>query len=554
MDILWLEAVVRELDGTVTDTRINKIHQPNADTLIFKLWTGRETLRLLISLDSRFSRLHLTARVYPNPFTPPRFCQLLRSRLSALTSVRQRDGERIVEFTFSGKDKDYLLIAELTGRHSNLILVDDEGRIIDALKRVDGGSEGRSIQPGIDYQGPPRRERFDLRRESPSVPETVSSVEGFRKWLLAELTPMSKEQANRLSAQMASEESPQDILRNFRDRLLGNDYQPRLVETEQGRSLNLFSVDVDEPSVQKFSTISEALDTYYYPLQFESGQIGDGRELVTLVKREVKKLRKRRENIAAEEEKKSDFDDRRHLGDLLLANLHMIQRGMESVEVVDYIMTPPAQVVIKLDPRLSPQENAEFCFKRYKKDKRGMGHVCRRLQETDDELAWFEGLALSLEDADSPEELQEVRQELIDAGFITQKRMDRVHRKPSSGASNLNRAISPSGLTILWGKNNRSNDEVSSRQTAKDDLWFHAYNQPGCHLVLKRGDRKGELPEEDILFAASLAAGYSRGRHDHKVEVMVADGKTVHKPKGVRPGLVTVNSYRTLVVHPKRQE
>ena len=183
-----------------------------------------------------------------------------------------------------------------------------------------------------------------------------------------------------------------------------------------------------------------------------------------------------------------------------------------------------------------------------------MGHVSRRLQETDDELSWFEGLLLALEDAESPEELQEIRQELLDAGVLKQQRIDPVRRKKEVSLPKLNSTVSPSGLDILWGKNNRSNDEISTRQTEKDDLWFHAHNQPGCHLVLKRGERKGELPDEDVMFAASIAAGYSRGRHDHKVEVMVTEGKNVRKPKGARPGLVTVNSYRAVIVPPMRME
>lgn len=555
MDIFWLEAVIRELDGTVTNTRINKIHQPTADTLIFRLWTGRETLRLLVSLDGRYSRLHLTERDYPNPFTPMRFCQLLRSRLSALLSVRQRAGERIVEFAFRGKDSDYQLIAELTGRHSNLILVDGEGQIVDALKRVDGGAEGRSVQPGIDYCYPQRQDRFDLRRELPIVPETVRSTEDFRSWLMEELTPMTRSQATRLAADVADGKEPEAVLQRFRKYLVDAVYQPRIVGLNQKESLKLFPDHEDETCpVQTFSSASEALDAYYYPLQFQSGQIGDGRELEVLVGREIKKLQKRRDNIAGEEEKKSDFDERRQWGDLLLANLHLIQRGMEEVEVTDYSRTPPAQVMIKLDPRLSPQENAEACFKRYKKEKRGMGHVSRRLQETEDELIWFEGLSLALEDAESPEELQEIRQELLDAGVLKQQRTDPVRRRNTVSTPKLNSAISPSGMEILWGKNNRSNDEISTRQTGKEDLWFHAHNQPGCHLVLKRGERKGDLPDEDILFAASLAAGYSRGRHDHKVEVMVTEGKNVRKPKGARPGLVTVNSYRSLIVPPARTE
>lgn len=554
MDIFWLEAVVRELEGTVTDTRINKIHQPTVDTLILKLWTGRETLRLLISLNSRYSRIHLTEQDYPNPFTPPRFCQLLRARLSALTGVRQLSGERIVELSFRGKDQDYLLITELTGRHGNLILVDESGRIVDALKRIDGGEEGRSIRPGGEYVCPQLKERRDIRQVSVVVPETVDTSEEFREWLMAELTPMSRAQASHLAKQVEQGEEPDTVLQMFKNILVDEKFNPRIVELEQGPRLELFPNSDEEGSIRTFSTVSEALDDYYYSLQFQSGQIGDGRELSNLVDREVKKLRKRRNNIAAEEEKKSDFDERRQWGDLLLANLHLIQRGMKEVEVVDYNRNPPASVLIPLDSRLSPQENAEACFKRYKKEKRGMGHVSRRLQETEDELAWFEGLALALDDAESPEELAEIRQELVEAGVIKLQRTDHVHRRAQGREPNLNRTISPSGMVVLWGRNNRSNDEVSARQTAKDDLWFHAHNQPGCHLVLKRGERKGELPEEDILFAGSLAAGYSCGRHDNKVEVMVAEGKAVHRPKGAKPGLVTVSTYRTIVVPPKRLE
>ncbi|MDT8420324.1 MAG: NFACT RNA binding domain-containing protein [Desulfuromonadales bacterium] len=553
MDIFWLEAVVKELEGTVTDTRINKIHQPTADTLILRLWNGRQTLRLLITLDSRYSRLHLTECDYPNPFTPPRFCQLLRARLAALTGLRQVPGERIVEFSFRGKDGDYLLMAELLGRHANLVLVDRHMRIVDALKRVSGAAGERSIQPGEMYRLPQHRVHIDLRRELPRVPDEFRSATAFANWLLASLVPMSRFEANRLAAQVAEGRDCQAVLGEFRERLLKGECQPRISGGGEGAELLLFPDVADSSAdVQCFSAPSAALDAYFYPLQFHTGQIADGRELVELVRRQIKKLQKRRENIAAEELQKEDFDQRRKWGELLLSHLHLVKRGMKEVEVTDYHQQPPQQVVIRLDPKLTPQENTEACFKRYKKEKRGLGHISRRLQETEAELDWFEGLALALDEAATPAELEDVRRDLLEAGFIQPLRTDRVHRQSVPAESHLLRDVSPSGLTILWGRNNRSNDEISTRQTGKEDLWFHAYNQPGCHLVLKRGEHKGELDDEDILYAASLAAGYSRGRHDHKVEVMVAEGRAVHKPKGTRPGLVTVKAYRTLVVQPRR--
>jgi len=553
MDIFWLTAVVDEVCGTVAGSSVNKIYQPTAETLIFKLWTGRSTVRLLVSVDSRFGRLHLTEKEYPNPFTPPRFCQLLRARLSTICRIEQLGDDRIVAFTVTGREGDYRLIAELTGRFGNLILIDHQGRIVDALHRVQKNEGHRAILPGITYCLPEQQARVDLKQEVPRVPGSVQTAQEFKGWLLDQVRPMSVQQAAALAREFSQGTSATAILARFRQKLVKRQHAPRMVEESTGPALRLFEGECDETVVQRFETASAALDDYYYARQFTAGQIGEGRDIAIVVARALKKLHKRHDNISKEQQKTETFEQRRAIGNLLLANLHRIKRGMDVVDVVDYTTDPPQTITVDLDPRLTPQENAQRYFARYKKEKRGVDHVARRLKETETEIAWLEEIELSIAEAKTPDALEEVRNALSDAGLIRTRETPATRQKKKAGPV-LRRTISPSGLTILWGRNPRSNDEISVRHTRAEDLWFHAHNQPGCHLVLQRGDRKGPLPEEDIYFAATLAAGYSRGQNDHKVEVMVTEGKQVKKPKGVPPGLVTVKQYRTLTVPPRRME
>lgn len=261
---------------------------------------------------------------------------------------------------------------------------------------------------------------------------------------------------------------------------------------------------------------------------------------------------KRQENIARQQQQGESFAQRRQLGELLLANLHLVTKGERQLEVTDWTRTPPAQVIIPLQPELSPQQNAAQFFKRYKKEKRGVDHIERRQQETAAELAWLDNLLLALDEAISSVDLNEIGQELRAAGLLKATKSEPPNRYKPPAQPMVHQALTPNGLRLFWGRNNRSNDYLSSTLTDRDDLWFHAQNMPGCHLVLKRDGRKSDFAAEDIQFAAEFAAGYSRGKDAAKVEVMLTHGRNVSRPKGARPGLVTVSEYRTLIVVPRR--
>lgn len=464
MKIELLENLIAELAGQITGSRIAKIHQPSAELFVFRLWNGRENLKLLISVAPQEARIHLTEQAFPNPFTPPRFCQLLRARLSRITGIRQLNDDRIVELACQGPKGDCRLVIELTGKSSNLILLDSAGCIVDVLKRQSGGR----IALGAVYTYP--------------------------------------------------------------DKLA-------------------LAVDGDHKSVSAGDTaVSEAVEKLYTEQCAVSATDLTAR-LNKLMAKEQKRLQRRLKNIRQEQDRQQGFERYRQQGDLLLANMHLLKKGMQSVSVVNYYLQPPGEEDIILDPLLNPQDNAEKYYKRYKKARRGLEHSTRRISETEQELRWLEQLAYQLQESSSPADISLIADELKQAGLLKEKtaKLPRVHR---SATAEYKETTSPTGYKILWGTNSRQNDALSTRLLNKGDLWFHAHRCPGSHVVLKADSGFGAFADADIAFAASIAAAFSRAKQDSKVEVMYAAAKEVKKPPRAKPGMVTVKQYNTLMVKP----
>ena len=471
MDFDLINNVVAELAELLTGSRVAKIYQPSPEILIFKLWTGRETLRLLVSAEGSKSRIHLTEQTWPNPHIPPRFCQLLRARISRINSIEVVNRDRIVQLKCAGKHGDCLLMIELTGKNSNLALLDTDGLIIDVLKRVAGGENRRSLLAGEKYHFPEK-----------------------------------KQFSTEIQTELREEVEPEDSWN-------------MIVEKHYSRD-----------AVAK------------HKMDFRQ-------QLLSTIQRHRKKLQKRIVSIEKELVLQENGDRYRQFGDLLLANLYTIKPNAESIELINYYSQPEERVVILLDPLLSPQQNAEKYFKKYKKARRGREHGERRRAETQTELAWIEQLEYQLRDAVKNSDIEEIADELRREGLLKEK--NNLHKKRTLQPSKPHEGLSPSGCKILWGRNNRQNDELSTRIAKSGDLWFHAQNIPGSHVLLQV-PAGTKVAEEDILYAAALAAGYSRARNDNKVDVMVADAKFIHKPVGSKAGLVTVLHYKTLLVKPFR--
>lgn len=469
-----LVKVVAELNENLAGARINKIYQPDEHLVVMKLWNGVATFPLLLSAAPTACRIHLTDREFLNPALPPRFCQLLRARISKILSFEIANNDRVVRMECSGKQGDCVLYVELIGSTSNMVLCRKDDVVIDCLKRTTKDGSGRDCQAGAVYRLPEKNKEFEIDRN---------------------LCPPAGEQPfpwNRHAEALALEKSTTGSRQELKEQLKAS------------------------------------------------------------VRKQLKKLTKRIENIESDLKRQSDFERNKHFGELLLANLHQVKKGMESVRLDDYYRDPPESVVIPLDPLVSPQENAQKYFQRFKKYKNGADHSRRRLEETQSEFDWLVQLEYQLDDEVERADVEEIAQELRGAGLVREK--NRLHGRRTQRLSGPREATSPTGFKVLWGRNNSLNDQLSTRLLKKGDLWFHAFQVPGAHVVLKTEGRPEQVGDDDILFAASIAAGYSKLKNDTRVEVMIAEPDAVKKPKNARPGQVVVTKFRTISVEPTRIE
>ncbi len=471
MEYSLIKKVVEELNEGVLPARIAKIYQPDAHVIIFKVWNGRTTFRLLLSAEPGKSRLHLTDREFINPARPPRFCQLLRSRVTHIDSIALKNDDRVVSIRCKGEAGSVFLIAELTGKHPNLILTTEDQTIIDALNRVEPGcGGGRKVRAGLPYLFP-----------------------------------------------------------------------------ESGAMANVSDQQLDEPIDGDFP----------YNEYAESRGVGRSEErqdlhqrLIKLVKKQKQKIGKRLSRIEDDLALQENSEEYKIRGELLLANLHQLKRGMATVAVDNYYCDPPQTITIELDPVLDGQANAQRYFKIFKKYRRGVDHNLRRLEESEAELRWLNGLDYQLHDAVNKSDIEDISEELRHIGLL--KDAGSLNARRTTISSEPRETTSPSGLMIIWGRNNRQNDQVTTRMAKEGDLWFHAHKIPGSHVVLKTAG--GQAQEEDILFAAGIAAGYSKAKTDNKVEVIEARVRNVEKKKGNLPGQVFVKDYKVRLVAPLRIE
>ena len=471
MEYVLLKKVVEELNEMILPAKISKIYQPDANNIVFKLWNGRANYRLLLSAKPGESRIHITDRDFINPSRPPRFCQLLRARIAHIENISVKEDDRIVSMMCKGEKGVTQLIAELIGKHPNLILVNEENIIIDSLNRIESGSGHRPVYAGVSY----------------TCPESHHSVEK-----------------------------------------LGT----------------LFDVPTDKDLP--------------YNAYAESIGAGNGSEkrqdlhqqLIKLVSRQKKKVAKRLKHIEDDLTTQENAEEYKIRGELILANLHQLKRGMEDAVLLNYYADPPENLTVVLDPVLDGQQNAQRYFKTYKKFRRGVDHHLRRMEESEEELDWLDALEYQLNDYVKKSDIEDIAEELRRAGLL--KDAGSLNAKRTTATSGPREATSPSGLKVIWGRNNRQNDQVTTRLAKSGDIWFHAHKIAGAHVVLKTAG--GSAEEEDILFAAGIAAGYSKAKKDNKVEVIEASVKNVEKKKGSHPGQVFVKDYKVRLVAPLRIE
>lgn len=535
MDYFYLHALVRQLQPQLQGALLNKVYQPHDHLIILRLWNGGRQQRLLIDLRAETLGMYLTDTPYRNPVRPPRFCQLLRARLHRLINIQIDERDRIVTLEFAGKQgKTYRLLIELLGRARNVLLLDEHHRIVDYMLRVKHPGP-RTPVVGQPYTALISCAQIPLQDILPNISVATQDEAITTQWLMHHIFPMSTTVAGALCQKMATNST---VSRAVVDDFVTSWQKGYLQPCAHRHVLTMTASDVP-----LLINLSEFAERHYSSM---AGITGQHDELAKAVKKGLKKLHQRQGKIEQQIDTCLLADEQRKIGELLLANLHEIRRGMREVCVLDYYQNPPVALIIPLDSAKLPQANAELYFKRYRKGKRGLDHCERRQQETIDEIEWLQHIEQQLNDEVAAADLDMIRQELIETGYYVPQTAIQRDTRQVAAASLAKRGRTPNGWEIIWGNNNKTNDYITKNLLKPMDLWFHAHNVPGCHVILKNAG--AAVDDVDLYHAASIAARHSRAAKDNRVDVMVTEGKWVQRIKGAPSGLVKVKQYRVVTV------
>ncbi len=578
LDALCLSGVIHELSGALTGGRIDKIYQPGRDEVVLGLRSPQSgNVKLLLSANQSHPRAQLTALNRENPDAPPMFCMLLRKHLTGgrLLSISQPPMERIVDLRFEATNElgdrvERRLVLEAISRRANLLLLDGEGRILDCIRRVDSGldsagSQGRILQPGMFYRLPPAVEKADPAALSHEELEGLFSAapEDSRGsgWLLDTFGGLSPLICRELCFRAWGDDSLTfremgekgrsallDRLEQLLNSVKENNFTAVML-TKEDRPFDFSFVPIgqyhDAVKSISFPSFSALLDQFYEQKEQQERVKQRGQDLIRAVTnardRTARKIAHQEQELAATQNR----EQLRQFGDILTSNLHCMERGMKCLHTVDFYDPEQREVDIRLDPLLTPQQNAAKYYKEYNKAKTAEKMLTIQLAKGRTELEYLNSVLENISLSEGERDLREIRQELAGCGYLRGARAKGQEKRANSKPMEFR---SSAGLRISVGKNNTQNDLLTCKQAFKSDIWFHTQKIHGSHVILWT---EGKTPDAQSLNeAASLAAWFSQGRDGGKVPVDYTPVKFVKKPAGARPGMVVYTTYETAWVTP----
>ncbi len=553
-DGIVTRAMVRELQDRILLGKIEKVYQPEADELVFHIHTKNGNVKLLASVGSAHARVCFITENPVNPPAPLAFCMLLRKHLQGgrITEITQKDSERIIEISLEtlnelGFTMSKKLIFEIMGKHSNIVLVDiASGKIIDSIKRVSFDvNRVRQILPGMIYQYPPAQDKIPFREISADQLEALAadgksilrSVGGIAPAFAEELALRAGVQrSGYLSDVLAAIESP-------------NHADARVYLDESGAPIDFYPVALSELeescTVQHFDDLSSAMEFYFGKKESSNQGRQKSHDLIRSVNALLDKMYLKKKRLSEDLLKAENSEDLRLYGELLTANIHLIQPGMKSVEVTNYY--DGSTLTIPLDVKLSPSKNAQHYFKKYGKSKTAIKEKQIQLDENEAEIKYLESVLSFLENTDDVAEIESIRAELVETGYIRRRRQAGGFKEKKYKPVPYRYTLS-NGMSVLVGRNNKENDILTFKTAGNKDLWLHTKDIPGSHVIVQSGG--AELDEEAVWEAAAIAAYHSKARTSENVPVDYVQIKYVKKPAGAKPGMVIFTNNRTVYVNP----
>ncbi len=565
-DGLTLGLIARELNATLAGGRIDRIVQPERDELILTVRSGGANHMLLLSASAGCARAHLTEVKKSSPLEPFNLCMLMRKHLSGarIVEIRQAESDRILEIEIEHLDElgdraRKRIVCEFMGKHSNLIFVSADGRIIDSARRVtEAISSVREVLPGLRYERPPAHGKIPFDRVSAeNLCAALAGKSGaLHKLISANISGMSAQTARELAFRAcgnadahADECDLMAVAESVAAELarIPGEVAPAVLYGPDGRPADAVAFAYRSCAAlrgEPFPTISAAMDEFYRSRdraeRISQKSAAIHRTLKTNIERCERKLALQREALLGAER----MEEYRVSGELLTANLHLAEKGMTSVSLPNYYDPEMKEIEIKLDVKLSPAQNAQRYFKLYQKARNARTLAAEQIERTTEELNYLEGQMDNLGKCSGESELAELRAELEKFGYLRRSANRRTMKQlPPSQPMKF---AAPSGETILVGKNNLQNDKLTF-SADPEEIWLHAKDMPGSHVIIV-----GAKPsDEAILYAAKLAAAYSRGARSSNVPVDYTKRRFVKKPSGAKPGFVIYTNQRTLYVTPE---
>lgn len=551
-DGVFTHSMVAELTETLVTGRLSKIHQPYDNEVILVIRAKGKNYKLLLSAHPSYARVQLTEIAYANPETPPNFVMMLRKFLEGaiLEQIHQIENDRIIHFSFTKRDElgdlqNILLVVELMGRHSTIVLLNKAtGKILDTIKHI-GSSQNsyRSLLPGVVYVNPPQQSQLNpftaTKEQVFDQLSTASLLDG--PYLQKHFQGLGRDTADELAFRLAQQPNQKMVVWAAFWEEVTVSKKPTLTETANKEYFTPIPYESLTGDSISYQTLSSLLDGFYQGKAEKDRVKQQGGELIHKLSNELKKNQQKLIKLTQTLADTELAENYRRAGELLTTFMTSVPKGATVVELPNYY-EEDRPLKISLNPALTPNQNAQKYFQKYQKLKNAVKVVHRQIKQTQQEIHYLESVLAQL-DLSGPMELTLIREELIQQGYLKKRNLKKQKaQKPSQPET----FYASDGTIIFVGRNNLQNDQLTLKTARKSDIWLHAKDIPGSHVIIKHS----EPSEETLLEAASLAAYYSKYRLAAQVPVDYVKVKHVHKPNGAKPGYVIYDNQKTLYVTP----
>lgn len=571
-DGITISGIVSQLKNNVIGGRIDKIYQPEGDEIILGIRSFGNSFKLLITANPSHPRIHFTQANKSNPLNPPLFCMVLRKHLQSgkIIDITQPEFERIVVIHIESLNEmgDYSvkrLILEVMGRHSNLILVDENDTILECIKHITHDkSSVREVLPGKKYAFPPGTKLDTLKLDKENFNTAVNnnqnnkiqntiyySYNGISPIIAGEICFRAGVEPTKIASTLSENEitAVYNSFSGLVDEIKAEHFTPCLVTDDNGKAIEFAAVELTQffnMQLKSYDSMSLLIEYYYYSKDFHYRIKQKTQDLTKLITQNIERCIKKKE---IQQKTFREIENREYLrlcGELITANIYAIKKGMTTVKLANFYSENYEELEISLNGDLTPSENAQSYFKKYNKAKRTFTALQEQAKSNDTELEYLEGVLTSVSNCITEQDIKEIRQELAAEGYI--KRINSPKNMKTQKKSSPLHYISSDGFHIYVGKNNIQNDELTLKFARNNDMWLHTKNIPGSHVIVVSQGK--DIPDSTLNQAVQLAAYYSKSRQSSMVPVDFTLKKNVKKPNGAKPGMVIYETNKTAYVTP----